>query len=381
MKWYRRFLLDQETQSSDAATRRVPLPRTGVLSGIELRLACTNGATSGLERLFDSVDRVEVVADGSNTLFSLEGTELYRWAHAIIGKEPAHVWDEGPGVVQRLTLPVLFGRAFGDDEWGLDLSQFRDVELRVQYSPTIAATGFVTGTFQIHAVMWIADNPNNQPGVRGYIRTTQVKAFTTAASGDDITELARRYSYLDMLVYCREAAIADGVDITRALIRANDGAWVPFDGRWDDIQAMNETAENIDGTHKGVIFAGDADTVDLHTGRILSAFISPYFTQSDANGIVTVNIASAAGDRITVSASDLADAAATTHFTASAADRRLNFTAKGLGIGSAIHIPFGDKGDVSDALDPRELARLQLVLTQGADGGITRISTRELVGA
>jgi hypothetical protein len=48
MTFERRLLLDQETQSSNAATRRLWLPRRGLLSGLQLRTRITNGATSGL---------------------------------------------------------------------------------------------------------------------------------------------------------------------------------------------------------------------------------------------------------------------------------------------------------------------------------------------
>src|SRR5574341_473828 len=152
MSFERRILIDQETQASDAATRRIALPRRGLLSALEVRTSITGGATSSTERIFDALDRIQVVADGSNVIFDMEGMELYTWAHHFFGKEPPHIWDERPAAVQRLTLPIPFGRFYGDRELCLPLSSFRDIELRMQYSPTIAATGFATGTTQFHVV-------------------------------------------------------------------------------------------------------------------------------------------------------------------------------------------------------------------------------------
>jgi hypothetical protein len=126
---------------------------------------------------------------------------------------------------------------------------------------------------------------------------------------------------------------------------------------------------------------GDTETFDTHTGRIWSATITPVFVMSDANGVIEAMINSLAGDRLTMSVSDTADAAASTHFTAAAADRAMHWRAKGLGVGNAILIPFAFDGKFDGALDPRDMSRLQLVLTQGAAGGTTRISTRELVSA
>jgi len=381
MGWQRRFLLDSETQTSDSATRRVALPRKGALSGLELRTRITNGATSGLEKIFEALDRVEVVADGSNVLFSVEGAELYRWAHFIERKEPAHYQHQGAAIVQELTLPICFGRFLGDPELWLDLAAYRDVETRIQYSPTIAATEFVTGTTQFHIPYWIDDGPNPPGPRRGWLRTTQIKAFDTVASGDDVTELSRLYPYWDIMVYCREAAIADGVDLTRAQVWVNDKQSIPFDGRWDDIQVMNERMLGVIGLHRGTMLRGDTETFDTHTGRIWSANVTPVFVQSDANGLINAMVGSIAGDRLTMSVSDTADAAASTHFTAAAADRTIEWVATGLGVGNAILIPFALNGNPDGVLDPRDMSRLQLVLTQGAAGGTTRISTRELVAA
>ncbi len=239
MGFERRLLLDQETQSSDAATRRVALPRTGLLSGLTGNRAHL-GATSGLEKIFTAIDRVEVVADGSNVLFSMTGAALYRWAHFVYRVEPPHRQDQRLSVVQELTLPILFGRYFGDADFGLNLGRYRDVELRIQYSPTVAATEFVTGTTQFHVIMVIDDDNSIVGAASGWLRTTEVAAFTTAASGEFIQELARAYSYWDIMVFCREAAIDDGVDITIAEVRINDRQKIPATGRWDDWQGYNE---------------------------------------------------------------------------------------------------------------------------------------------
>jgi hypothetical protein len=381
MTFERRFLLDQETQASDAATRRVQLPRSGVLSGISLRVRITNGATSGDEKIFTAIDRVEVVADGSNVLFSCSGAALYRLAHFVYGHEPPHRQSQTLSVVQELEFPILFGRYFGDPEIGLNLGNYRDCELRIQYSPTIAATSFVTGTTSFHAVLWIDDDVAGASARFGFLRTTEAYAFTSVAAGDEIIDLARAYRYWDIMVFARETAIDDGVDITRAQIWVNDRAKIPFDGRWDEIQAENESVQQVDGSHSGIMFRGDTETFDTHTGRIFNVVITPIFTQSDANGIITVAVASITGDQLAMSVSDTGDAAAATHFTAAAADRNIHWRAKGLGVGNAILIPFATGNNPDLALPAPDYARLQLALTNGGAGATVEVLTRELVAA
>jgi len=379
MSWERRLLLNAETQVSDSATRRIALPRKGALSALMLRTRITNGATAGEEHIVDAIDKVEVVADGSNVLFSLEGVELLRWAWYWLKRFPPQSWNEGLSVVQELNLPIFFGRYLGDPMFYLDLGQYRDVELRIQYSPTIAATSFATGTTQFHIPFWV-DDSGSPPGPRlGFLRTTQVKAFTSVASGDDITELSRLYKYWDLMVYCREAAIADGVDITTVEVRVDDKRIIPFTGIWDDIQAENQQMFDIDPLVKVTALRANAATIGMLCGRILEAKVKERFTYVAATDFPMHTIASVAGDVITV-AGQLVEGSAT--YAAVALDttrRTLDVQAHGLGIGNAIVIPFALNGNPDLALDPTQMARLQLALTNGAAGGAVKISTRELV--
>jgi hypothetical protein len=381
MSWERRLLLNAETQASDAATRRIALPRKGALSALLLRIRITNGSTAGEEHIVDAIDKVEVVADGSNVLFSLEGVELLRWAWYWLKRFPPQSWNEGVSAVQELNLPIFFGRYLGDPMFYLDLGQYRDVELRIQYSPTIAVTSFATATTQFHIPMWV-DDSGAAPGPRlGFLRTTQVRAFNSAASGEDITELSRLYKYMDIMVYCREAAIADGVDITTVEVRVDDKRIIPFTGIWDDIQAENEQMFGIIPIVNLLALRANAATIGMRTGRILEAKVGERFTYAATVDFPMYTIASVAGDVITL-AGQLVEGSAT--YAAVALDttrRTLDVRARGLGIGNAIVIPFALNGNPDLALDPTNMSRLQLALTQGGADGATKISTRELVPA
>ena len=381
MVWERRLLLDAETQVSDSATRRISLPRRGALSGFELRTRITNGATAGEEHIVDAIDRVEVVADGSHVLFSLEGVELLRWAWYGLKRFPPQTWNEGVSAVQELVLPVLFGRFLADPDFYLDLAQYRDVELRIQYSPTIAATSFATGTTQFHIPYWVDDSGSPPGGRLGFLRTTQVKAFTSAAAGEEVTELSRLYRYMDMMVYAREAAIADGVDVTEVELRVDDKRYVPYTGLWDDIQAENEHMLGVDPTVKMMALRANAATIDLLTGRVLEGKVAARFTYIAAPDFPMFTIGSAAGDRITL-AGQLVEGSGTWAAVALDTTRRtLDVEARGLGIGSAVVIPFALNGKPELALDAPSMARLQLALTQGGAGAAVKVSTRELVPA
>jgi hypothetical protein len=383
---FRRYLLQREVQVSDSTTRIVVLPRQGALSGIGLRFEITNGATRGAALIQDQINRVEVIANGSEVLFSLEGNELYRWSWAWLKRRPPQVRSEVAAAVQELFLFIPFGRTagdipmpFGDEELYLNLANFQTVELRINYTTTIAATAFATGTTTISSILYLWPADSMPSGSRGYVRTTQFRAFTSVASGEDVTEMPRRNKLLDVLVWVRAAAVVPDTNITLAEVREDDGRIIPYTGRYADIAAENQEWLDVDPMEHGIALVQDTDTLDTLVYRLQGITFMPVFVQSDANGILTMTAGVIAGDRVTISASETADAAAATHFTAFAARRPVHWVARGVGLPGAIYIPLWDGVSLGSAYDAPAKPKVTLALTNGAAGATVRASLREWV--
>jgi hypothetical protein len=377
----RRYVANREVQASDSAIRILALPRFGKLSGMTVRIEMTNGATRGAALIQDQINRVEVIANGSDVLFSLEGNELYRWNWRWLKSRPPQLRSEVAGAVQDLFLIIPFGVELGDENYCLDLAQYQTVELRINYTTTISATAFATGTttFSVITYLW-PDGYVSGPRM-GYMRTTQFRAFTSVASGEDNTELPRRNKLMELLVFCRAAAVVPDTNITLLEVRESDGLFIPYTGRWADINAENDLMIIDMPQESGIGLIQDTDTLDLLVYRAQGITLDPVFVQSDANGIVTVNIGSLAGDRLTLSASELADAAATTHFTAYASRRAVHWIARGVGIPGAIWVPLWDLEDPQSSYDAPTKSKVSFVLTNGAAGATVRASMREVVAA
>src|SRR3990167_664903 len=376
----RRYLLNREVQSGDAATRSIELARAGLLSAILLRLECTNGATSGTEELIDAIDRVEVIADGSDVLFSLEGAELYKWNWAWLRRRPPIVRTMRLSIAQEVSYLVPFGRDIGDPELSLDLSRYQRVELQVTFSPTIAATAFTTGTFTITAIEygWRA---GVSPGPRrGFLRTRQVRSFTSAASGEEVIELDRRYPYTGLLVYAREAAIADGVDITTVEVREDDGRVIPSTANWLDAQMENQHMLDLEAVEQGVALRTDAGTIDTLVSRILHADVHlEDDTGASDSAMPHAKIASITADRIALSIVEVDEDATQVASAVATALYPVHWQASGIGIGKAGPGPLSSPGDIANPYDAPSKSKVQLALTQGGAGAAVRVSTQELV--
>ena len=209
-----RTLLDNEVQSSDDAIKTVKLPLANFIHTLYITCKVTNGA-SGAENqsIYNALDKIEVIANGSDVLYSLTPREAKAWYLWERGMNIPQVRDERVSAVQSVVIPVFFGRADFDPFYYLPAARLSDLELKVTYSPTIAATSFTTGTFTIavHALTTMGNPPD---AYQGTLVHKTVKAFTSAASGEDQTLLPRGNMLRQLLVYAYEAAIEDGVDVT-----------------------------------------------------------------------------------------------------------------------------------------------------------------------
>lgn len=375
----RRYLLNREVQSSDAATRIVQLPRSGILSALDLRAEMTNGATSGVNRIRDDIDKVEVIANGSEVLFSLEGMELERWQYVFTRRAARQVLTAIAGAVQELFLLIPFGRYIGDPDYAIDLSRYQTVELRITYSTTISATTFVTGTTTFSVIMYLWPEGSAAVAPRNYFRLTQFRALTTAASGEDVTELPRRFPILDVMVYDREAGIADGVNITQAEIRENDGLSIPYTGRWLDIQAENHHMLDIEAVEEGIHRRTDADTIDTLVSRIKDVQLTLLEAAGAADSVTPqLTIRSLTADRVTLSILETDEDGTTSASALATALYTIHWSAKGIGIGNAILLPLWDLKDPQTAYPAPSKDKVTLALTQADAGGTCRASVREL---
>jgi hypothetical protein len=93
--------------------------------------------------------------------------------------------------VQTYQALVPFGMKLYDNEVGLDLSKLRAPRIRVDFDLTAVraagATGFVTGTGRLSSMLIINDGAD-APSPDTFLKSHEIKRWTTAASGDEVTQ-------------------------------------------------------------------------------------------------------------------------------------------------------------------------------------------------
>jgi phosphotransferase system IIB component len=351
-----RTLLDNEVQASDAAIKTLKLPLSNYIHTLYLKLAVTNGATDAENQsAYDAFDKIEVIANGSDVLYSLTPREAKAWYLWEKGMNIPQVRNESASAVQSVTIPIFFGRSEYDPNYYLACARFTDLELKITYSPTIAATAFATGTttITVHALMTMGTPPDVYGGT--LVHKT-IKAFTSAASGDDQTLLPRGNNLRQLLVYAYEAAIEDGVDITRVKFDLNNQERVLVDAKFSDIQGVNKIDRWV--KHEEEILCA-RDTTEVEN-TFVSRIASVNLQTTTAADIIQATVI--AGDAVTVTGT------ITTPF---------HMAVVGYGVSHAAVLDFAKQGE-QNLLNTAEFDQLQLTLTQGGAGADVRVSTQEV---
>ena len=375
-----RHLLNDGVQTSDDAVFTLTLPNRGKLHALLIKVQCTNGATAGRGvTILDALDDIQILGDGSEVLYSLIPEETEKWYEALFGRELQLVQTEAAAGVQEGVFPVYFGRQLYDAELYLPLDRFTDVEVRLSFSPTISATvGFATGTFTIDVQALITPHELPLPYL-GSLVTRRVKQFTSAASGDDQTELFDNTIYRAVGIYSYEAAIADGVDITRVRFEDTADGVVLGDWDWDDFIHMNNLLFGSEIVHRFDVLLQDTNTLDTRIGEILDVSIQLIQAIEAVADMTIYNlITTIAGDRITVGQAILDLVAGSEAVTLDTTDRQSLISVRGKSPTGFGLIPYMYDDSPAGYLKSADWGQLEVILTQGAAGADVRLSIQEL---
>lgn len=376
-----RQVVNGEAQANDAATYRYRLPNAGALHSLLLRVSCTNGATSGRNvSIFDVVDDIRIVADGSNVIFQQRPKEIEKYHESVLQHTLEINQVEAAAGVQQGVFPILFGREVYDPEIWLPLQSFGAVFLEVDYSPTISATvGFATGTTTIDLVQVMT--PADQAlTYRGTLVTVRRKEITTAASGQDITEIIRRFPIRLIGLYCWESATEDGVDVTRVELLANSGVKTLYAADWPEALSGNRELFGMGFVrHQMRLLSKDAEVIDTRIGRISeqSALISETAEiGADTNLIFTTT--TIAGDRLTITQSVVTETTTTTPEAADTVLRDVFLAVGTFGPSFYVVLPFHMPDVPESYLPATAYNKLEVYATQGGAGGTYGVTVQEL---
>lgn len=240
MQWIPEYLVKNISYTNDAQTLYIDLPKNEQISFIQLDISAQY-AVAAIQAtvLMNAISKYEVVADGSKVLYSLE-PELAYYVDFIThdGVLPPMGFSSGPGYRDTHRFIIPFGRHEFDEEYMLDTSLYNNVQLRIEYDISAAAT-FTAGTFRVNA---LAYRPLEKLSPVGLIRSRCVRKETTSAAAQTITHdlpmeyplryVAVRVEDQDQNIETVLTGIKLNIDEGRLVLAdMNDNEWVDADAR------------------------------------------------------------------------------------------------------------------------------------------------------
>ena len=244
---YRDVELYYQQTLDDVGTKIVDLHTKEPISAIRLTLFGTNGATYNKENyLNDVVTKVELV-DGSDRLISASIKEAQAVQYRRTKKFPFLRPGEAPGGTQEEQALILFGRYLWDPEYYMDLTKYSNPQLKI--STNIAAIraagvdGYVSKSLQ--ASVNLLTMPEGAEAAKGFMMMKNIRGFTSAASGDEPTNMPKDYPYLGLLIRAYQVGHDPDHNISVVKLDCDTGKFIPIDIRTKDLYRCEENDYGI----------------------------------------------------------------------------------------------------------------------------------------
>lgn len=263
MRFVPEYLTKNKTESNDAQTLYIDLPKNEQISFLQIEVSMQGVATPRTTTtLIDKIEKYEVIADGSKELFSLE-PELAYYVHFISngGLYPSMSFNYTPNARELHEFIIPFGRYPFDEVYGLDTGLYNSVQLRIPYSTD--GTHFTSGTFRHNVVMW---RPLEKLDLTGLIRSRTVRKETSSAAVETIThDLPMTYPWLYVAARFEDLDQNITTDCTAIKLNIDEGRLILADqniNEWRDMDKMRYPERNY---YQIVPAATDSTYVKGHT--------------------------------------------------------------------------------------------------------------------
>lgn len=377
-------LAQDEPSTSDDTVYIKDLPKQGCLSGIDLKFLIANLTHANgnpAANILDCINKIEIVRNGDERIFSMSGHELFQHYWTQDGKPPFHEFNGRNSEEAFVVFPIRFGRFMGDTQFGLNLAKASNVQLLIDYALNPVGdnddgdpTGFKTGTTVINAMMHITP-PDKTVPFQACIGLRQYYTHATTASETKRMDLPRQNPLLGMGVYNHKSGTSQSATVASLNLELNNGDKIPIRGNWYDLVRI-QAQQILDNNLRFMTLWTTGKTLDLLTNWIQSIQVRPMYNtptntaqncirapeQSVTGGLLTM----AAGPAIEI---DL-DASPVVTAAANAINQPYDMLVQSYP-DRYVYLPMADKMNMTDITQPNLYSLIEAVVKEGTTGSAT----------
>lgn len=376
--------MDAEPSTPDDTVFVKEFPKKGCVSGFDLKIQASNAAgaygnPSG--DILNCINKIEVVRNGDDRLFSMSGNELFQHLWVVNGKPPLSQFNRRNADDQFVRFPIRFGRFLGDPNFGLKLDNWDSVQLLVDYALTpitsdagASVDGFTTATMQFDGMLHMVP-PGQTAPFQAAIGTRQHFTYTTIANEIKRMPIKTNNPLLGIGIAASLPGTSMSAIVSKAEIDLDSAAVLLHRGNWyDHVRTQSEKIQKNDISYQALVTA--AETLDTKINWIDDIQLKPLANNSVPSTSEFYHVPSfaLAGGKITwgVGHKFLAAAHSGGAVTLDAMRANIPIDVKVTGYPDRyVYFPMGDRQTMQDLLDPKARADVEAVLTCGSTAGAT----------
>lgn len=345
---YRQAILLPEEDMTSAGTKTLSLNVRDIISRLTITWRVTMAGYGMNAFCYEDISKIELV-DGSDVLFSMTGGEAQ--ALNIFDRRVPTMnhgqYVNGSSVFS--TYGIDFGRFLNDPVLALDPSRFRNLQLKITYSPIIMDTGASHGYLAVYADLF--DEKVATPV--GFLMSKEHKSYTIgSANSYEYTDLPTDHPMRKMLVKAYKDATEPWAVISEVRLDEDNEKRIPF--TW----ATEAYCRMMTGVWAAVEeqFYGRGDDADGYVYYITPTNYFATIIGSILGGVVEgFSTGVTPGGKVTLHATT---------------DGNFLGMARGYLPNHCIEFPFGDPKDIEDWYDVTKLGSLR-ARTQAGSGAAT----------
>ena len=376
--------MDAEPSTSDDTVFVKELPKKGCVSGLDLKILAANavgayGNPSG--DILNCINKIEIVRNGDERLFSMTGNELFQHLWVLNGKPPFHEFNGRPAEDMFVHFPIRFGRYLGDPNFGLKLDNWDSVQLLVDYALTPLTTdagasvdGFTSASMKFDGTLHMTA-PGTQAPFQAAIGTRQHFTYTTIASEIKRMPIKTNNPLLGIGIAAALPGTSQSAIVSKAEIDLDSANVLLHRGNWYDHVRM-QAEKIVDNKLNFLALVTAAETLDAKVNWIENVQLKPMANNSAITTAECYHVPSfaIAGGKFTwgpgrkYSGSGSADGAVTN--AVMRANIPIDFQVTGYP-DRYVYFPMCDRMTMQDLVDPKARADVEAVLTCGTTAGAT----------
>jgi hypothetical protein len=363
MPFWQREVLRDAVSMTFAQTYELDLPKSGLLGSLVLYISSSQNGYPCLGavpkwRLIDYISKIEVIGDGSEVIKSWDGKEALAAAFYDDGHQPTSMWRQYSSTPQRQWIPIHFGRRLMDELYGLDLSRFDQVTLKVTNDAT--STYWTTDIKLTAIAYWLRDAINP---FGGYFRDEVWKSWTPVAAAPEYSDLPVALPIRRILLEARPARSSTTCKNDSSMHALMSD--IDFTFKTGQVRVYKGSLEALG--HLSVLELGGfvevRGAIDRSAGLGFECGVGYVHQNLGAWGVDADNISSVLGNMH----ADIQDSAQEIGYRS--ANGQLEWVVRGHGYMHTLPLWFARKPDLSDLLDTEALkvVKVDILTATGTD--------------